>query len=256
MKNALLLLLGFFLLKAGYAQSLVMDNAEMFSAAEEKQLLARIGEVHRNHNGVICLYTVASLDGRDIFEYSMATANSLGVGARGLNNGLLLFIASSERKIKLLVGSGLEWSVSDAVCKTIIAPMMDHYKKNQFLEGTLEGIRLLQAKLGTAYVSVNHVSWEELVSAPGRFAGRVVRVRYPGTAKVGNGLRPEPAHTQFDQGFRLKLEQGKHVLYLRYTKYMGNFAAAVSTNKPVILFARVDENNPGELKLMGVLKDE
>jgi uncharacterized membrane protein YgcG len=78
MKNAILLLLGCFLLKASYAESLVIDNAEMFSPAEEKQLLARIGEVHRNHNGVICLYTVPSLDGRDIFEYSMATANSLG----------------------------------------------------------------------------------------------------------------------------------------------------------------------------------
>jgi hypothetical protein len=73
---------------------------------------------------------------------------------------------------------------------------------------------------------------------------------------VGSGLRPEPGHAQFDQGFRLKLEQGNHVLYLRYTKYMGNYAAALSTNRPVILLARVDESNPGELKLMGVLKDE
>lgn len=125
---------------------------------------------------------------------------------------MLLFIAHHYRKVQLLVGSGLEWAVPDDVSGTITPAITHHYKKSQFLEGTLAGIRLLQSELGTAYVTVKNVSWEELVSAPGQFAGGVVRVQYPSTAKVSNGLRPEPAHAQFNKDFRLKLEQGKHVL--------------------------------------------
>jgi uncharacterized membrane protein YgcG len=61
MRKALLLVLSIFLLEPGFAQNLVIDKANLFSEAEEKQLLQIIGEVRRNKNGVICIYTIASL---------------------------------------------------------------------------------------------------------------------------------------------------------------------------------------------------
>ncbi len=256
MKRALLLVVSIFMLKAGLAASLVIDKANLFSAAEEEQLLQKIGEVHRDNNAVICIYTIASLAGKTIFDYSVETANALGVGQKGLNNGLLLFIAPNDRKVHLQVGSGLEWAIADEVSGRVISTMKPYYGKRQFLEGTLAGIHLLEKQLGTAYVSVNDVSWEALLAAPGRFAGRVVKFRYPGKVEWGNYLRPGPEHPQFDDGFRLKIAQGKPVLYLRYTKYMGKYMDSLSANQPVTIFARVDESKPDELKLMGVLKDK
>lgn len=256
MRKALLLVLGIFLLESSFATGPVVDNADLFSAADEEQLSEKLGEVRRNNNGVISIYTVASLAGRNVYDYSMEVGKSLGVGARGLNNGLLLFIAHNDRKIQLLVGSGLEWSVPDEVSGTVISAIMVYYKERRFLAGTLAGIGLLQEKLGTAYVSVNDVSWEEMLTSPGRFAGAVVRFRLPGSVKLGNCLRPEPSHGQFDKGFNLKLAGGKHTLFLRYTKYMGGLITDIFTNRPIIVIARVDDSNPHDLKLMGVLKDE
>lgn len=256
MRKALLLFLSIFLVEPGFAQSLVIDKANLFSEAEEEQLLEKIGKVRRNNNGVICIYTVASLAGRSAYDYSIEVASSLGVGQKGLNNGMLLFIAPNDRKVHLQVGCGLEWAVSDEVSGTVISALTPYYRKQQYLEGTLAGIGLLQEKLGIAYVSVNDVSWEEVLTSPGRFAGGVVRFRLPGTVKRGNCLRPEPGHAQFDKGFHLKLADGKHTLGLRYTKYMGGFITGVFANRPLTIFARVDESNPHELKLMGVLKEE
>ena len=256
MKKALLLILNVLLLETGFATGLVVDNAGLFSDADKEQLLEKLAEVRRNNNGVICIYTVASLAGRNVYDYSMEVGNSLGIGQKGLNNGLLLFIAPNDRKMRLLVGYGLEWSVSDEVSGTVISAMMVYYRSRQFLEGTLAGIGLLQEKLGTAYVSVNDVTWEEMRTSPGRFAGGVVRFRLPTHVKPGNCLRPEPGHAQFDKGFILKLADGKHILPLRYTKYMGGVIADVFASRPVTVVARVDESSPGELKLMGVLKEE
>jgi hypothetical protein len=256
MKRALLLVVSIFVLKAGLAASLVIDKADLFSAAEEEQLLQKIAEVHRNHNAVICVTTVASLAGKNIFDYSLEVGNSLGVGQKGLNNGMVLFIAPNERKVHLQVGFGLEWAIADEVSGRVIAAMKPYYGKRQFLEGTFAGMRQLEEQLGTVYVSVNDVSWEELLAAPGRFAGGVVKFRYPGKVKLGDYLRPGPEHAQFDDGFRLKLAQGEHVIYLRYTKYMGTYMDSVFTNRPVTVFARIDKSKPDELKLMGVLKDE
>jgi uncharacterized protein len=256
MRKALLLILGIFLLKASFATDPVVDNADLFSAADEEQLSEKLGEVRRNNNGVIFIYTVASLAGRNVYDYSMEVGKSLGLGAKGLNNGLLLFIAPNDRKIQLLVGSGLEWSVPDEVSGTVISAMMTYYKERRFLAGTLAGIGLLQEKLGTAYVSVNDVSWEEMLTSPGRFAGGVVRFRLPTGVKLGNCLRPEPGHAQFDKGFNLKLEGGKQTLSLRYTKYMRGLINDIFTNRPVTIFARIEESTPRELKLMGVLKEE
>ncbi len=170
MKKALLLVLGL-LLKTGFATGIVVDNAGMFSDADQEQLLEKIAEVRRNNNGVICLYTVASLAGRNVFDYSMEVAKPLGVGQKGLNNGLLFFIAPNDRKVQLLVGSGLEWCVLGEVSGTVISAVMAHYRQRRFLEGTLVGIGLLQEKMGRAYVSVNDVSWEEVLTSPGQFAG-------------------------------------------------------------------------------------
>jgi uncharacterized protein len=234
----------------------VIDKAEIFSAAEEEQLLASISEVQRNHNGVICLYTVAALAGKSVYDYSIETANSLGVGQKGLNNGMLLFIAPNDRKVQLLVGSGLEWAVPDEANKAIISAILPSYGKRQFLKGSLEGIRLLKEKLGTVHVSVKDIAWQDLLAAPDTFAGGVVRFRYPGNAKLSNCLQPEPEHAQFDKRFNLKIEQGKHVLYLRYTKYMGEYIDPLCGNQPLTIVARVDKSNPQELKLMGVLKGE
>jgi hypothetical protein len=94
----------------------------------------------------------------------------------------------------LQVGYGLEWAVPDDVSGTVISALTPYYRKQQYLEGTLAGIGLLQEKLGRAYVSVNDVSWDEVLTSPGLFAGRVVRFRYPGSLKSGNCFQPKPEH--------------------------------------------------------------
>jgi hypothetical protein len=256
MKKALLLILSVLLLGPGFAQSLVIDKADVFSAAEEEQLLQRIGEVHRNNNAVLCIYTVASLAGRTIHDYSLETANSLGIGQKGLNNGVFLFIAPNDRQVQLGVGSGLEWALPDETTTTVVSAMMPYYGKRRFLEGALQGISLLEEKLGKAYVSVKDVSWEEVLTATEKFAGGVVRFRYPGNLKSGNCFRPKPQHAQFDKRFRLEWERGKHILPLYYTKYMDGYLARLCADGPLTVVARIDEVNPWELKLMGVLEDE
>ncbi len=79
----------------------------------------------------IVVVTVNSLNGYDISDFSYRLAESWGIGQKGKNNGLLILVAPTERKMKIEVGYGLEALVPDAKAKWII----DNIMKPSFKQG-------------------------------------------------------------------------------------------------------------------------
>lgn len=64
--------------------------------------------------------TTASLCGEDIDAYSLTLANAWRLGSKERNDGLLLLVAPSERKVRIEVGYGLEMVMTNALCADII----------------------------------------------------------------------------------------------------------------------------------------
>jgi uncharacterized protein len=116
----------------------VNDLARLLDAPAAAELEAKLADYEKTTGNQLVLLTVPTLAGFPLEEYSLKVAEAWKLGRKGVSNGVLLFVAKEERKIRIEVGYGLEPSLTDAVTSRIISEMMtprfraDDYKGGIF----------------------------------------------------------------------------------------------------------------------------
>lgn len=84
----------------------------------------------------VVVATVSDLGGDDIESYSLNMARSWEIGDKDENNGVLLLLAVSERKVRIEVGYGLEGALPDSKTGRILDTYgMDYFRNDEFSEG-------------------------------------------------------------------------------------------------------------------------
>lgn len=115
---------------------LVNDYADLLSTAEERNLESKLRTFEDSTSTQIAVVTEPSLEGDAREDYTWRLAEAWGIGQKGGNNGLLVYIATKDRKIRIEVGYGLEPVVTDAVSKRIISQIIaPQFKQGQFFQG-------------------------------------------------------------------------------------------------------------------------
>ena len=91
-----------------------------------------------------------SLDGNSVEDRSYELAEQNGIGQKSKNNGVLLYIAKDDRKLRIEVGYGLEGALTDALSSQIIRKeITPQFKKGNFFEGINAGVdAIIQATKG------------------------------------------------------------------------------------------------------------
>lgn len=79
---------------------------------------------------------------QEIFDFSMKLFRTWGIGKKGKNNGLLLFVAKDRRKYQFITGYGLEGDLTDyqlnAIGKDKIVP---NFRLDNYNNGVLEALQ-------------------------------------------------------------------------------------------------------------------
>ena len=87
-----------------------------------------------------------------IDEFSLALAESWGIGRRGEDTGVLLVLALTEREVKIEVGYGLEGVIPDSaagrILDTVIIPA---FRQDDFSGGLLRGLQAIAALVAREY---------------------------------------------------------------------------------------------------------
>ena len=140
MKNLLLLIILFGSQFCSIGQ--VFDNALILGDTSESKLENKINE-YRTKTGVeIAVLIPQSLNGSDIFDFSLSAFNyDLKLGQKHLNNGILLTIAPTERQIQITVGTGIEYLISDSTAGEIIKSITPELINNQYFEAIEKAIQ-------------------------------------------------------------------------------------------------------------------
>ena len=86
----------------------VVDEVGVVPDEVERQVNASLSDYQRRSGNQMAVAVVRSTGGRAIEEYSLALANSWGVGQQGRNNGVLVVIAYEDRRVRIEVGRGLQ----------------------------------------------------------------------------------------------------------------------------------------------------
>jgi uncharacterized protein len=86
----------------------VNDFAGVLDASTQAQLNALCQQVDQKAQAQIAVVTVKSLDGQDAVSYAVALYQKWGIGAKGKDRGVLILLATQDRKYWTAVGYGLE----------------------------------------------------------------------------------------------------------------------------------------------------
>jgi uncharacterized protein len=86
----------------------VNDFAGVLDSAAQARLNDLCLQVDQKAHAQIAVVTVKSVDGQDVVSYAVALYQKWGIGAKGKDRGVLILLATQDRKYWTTVGYGLE----------------------------------------------------------------------------------------------------------------------------------------------------
>src|SRR5712664_3098804 len=137
--------------KALKPQGYVSDFAGVIDAESKAELENYCSRVEQQTGAEMALVTIQSLNGEPIEDVANTIYRAWGVGKKGKNEGILLLLATSERRDRLEVGYGLEPLLPDGFDGDVLRAMRPALRQSQYGEAlraaaaTIGG-RIAQAK--------------------------------------------------------------------------------------------------------------
>lgn len=120
----------------------LLDLSHVFSNTQIDSLTAKIIAYERQSTNEIAVLTVDSIAPfEDLHIYSSAIGNYWGVGKKDKDNGLVIVLLKTQRRIWLSTGDGATKTLTDSICQEIIdQSMIPYFKKGNYYLGLDKGL--------------------------------------------------------------------------------------------------------------------
>ena len=139
----------------------VNDFANVISEEDEEEMMKIGADLYTQTSAQIVVVTVETLDGYDEKEYALELGREWGVGSKETNNGVVLLLSVSERRVTIQSGYGLEGCVTDAKSGQILDEYVVPYlKENDFSTGLTEGYKAVVSVVCNEYGVVLDPNYE------------------------------------------------------------------------------------------------
>ena len=130
----------------------VQDYAGVLTSSTEKQLNALGEQLQQKTKAQVVIVTVKSLGGASLEEFALEIMRKWGVGDNKLNNGVVLLVATQDRKSRIEVGYGLEGALPDAKTGRIQDTyMLPSFRNNDYEKGIVNGYVVLLQEAAKEY---------------------------------------------------------------------------------------------------------
>ncbi|WP_398288906.1 TPM domain-containing protein [Sphingomonas nostoxanthinifaciens] len=127
---------------------LVTDAANILPADRKAALQAKLEALQRQTKRQLVVATIPDLQGYAIEDYGYRLLRAWGVGLKGADNGAILIIAPSDRRIRVEIGYGLEPVLTDALSSIIIRrDIVPAFKAGDIPGGIEAGVDALDQQL-------------------------------------------------------------------------------------------------------------
>lgn len=126
----------------------VVDQARLLTPEKEAELTTRLEALERDTSDQLVVVTLESLQGLEIEDYGYRLGRAWGIGQAEDDNGVLLIVAPTERKVRIEVGYGLEPVLTDALSALIIHnEILPSFREGHFERGIERGVAAIDAQL-------------------------------------------------------------------------------------------------------------
>jgi uncharacterized protein len=120
----------------------IVDEANLLSPEDKRALEQDLKALEEKSTDQLVVYTTRSLQGYPIEDFGYRLGRHWQIGQQGKNNGVILIVAPSDRKVRIEVGRGLEPQLTDLMTKLIIEnAILPAFRRNDFSGGIKAGVR-------------------------------------------------------------------------------------------------------------------
>lgn len=98
----------------------VTDFSSVLTQGQKVELSLLADNYYQQTSNQLVAIVIPNRNNYELFDIGMKAFSDNQIGTAGKNNGLLLVISSEEKKIRIVVGYGLEWVIPDALASKII----------------------------------------------------------------------------------------------------------------------------------------
>jgi uncharacterized membrane protein len=121
-----------------------------FSKKDQQRIREAIQTAERATSGEIriCVEKTCS---EDVLDRAANYFFKLGMDKTDLRNGVLIYLATKDRKFAIIGDSGINQVVPDNFWDSTKEAMRNHFKQGKLAEGVIEGIRLAGEQLVTYF---------------------------------------------------------------------------------------------------------
>jgi len=121
-------------------KGLVNDFANVIPPAYKQKIAAVTGALLQKTGVPVVVVTMPDIGGAEYNDYANRLYKAWGIGKKGEDKGVLIFVAVKERKMRIETGYGVEGILPDGLVGEIRDRYMTPYlKQNKFGEGLLAG---------------------------------------------------------------------------------------------------------------------
>lgn len=126
----------------------VVDDAHILSDSTKQELTQKLAALEAANSRQLVVVTLPSLGGYEISDYGYQLGRAWGIGQGKLNNGALLIVAPTERKVRIEVGYGLEPILTDAFSSVVIQTQITpRFRQGDYDGGVSAGVDALLQQL-------------------------------------------------------------------------------------------------------------
>ena len=119
----------------------VVDAASLLTPDQRAGLEAKLKAHEDKTSDQVVVATVPGLQGTTVEDFANRLFRAWKLGQAKTDNGVLLLVAPTERKVRIEVGYGLEGALTDALSKVLIASAITpRFKSGDFAGGIAAGV--------------------------------------------------------------------------------------------------------------------
>ena len=126
----------------------VVDNANILSPVVEADLTAKLARIEASTGHQVVVATIGDLQGDEIEDYGYQLGRAWKIGDAKLDDGVVLIVAPTARKVRIEVGYGLEPVLTDALSSVIIqSRILPKFRTGDMEGGVTAGVDAIGAQL-------------------------------------------------------------------------------------------------------------
>ncbi len=127
-----------------------MNASSFFTKEQQALILASVKEAEKETSGEVRVHIETSLTG-DVLDRAAWVFKKLGMHKTDERNGVLFYLAVSDRKFAIIGDAGINSKVPAGFWNEISELLIKNFKEGKFTEGLSEGILMAGKQLQTHF---------------------------------------------------------------------------------------------------------